>query len=97
MPKSSDNTLVASTPPWLKIATQITKMIKRALVFLKFIMVFWVKISGVGTRKRFCILRKELLAKCLWMCVTNYELCEGIYRRQSLYPVGFGGLFIATC
>ena len=55
-PKSSYNTLVASTPPWLKIATQITKTIKRVLVFLKFILVFWVKISGVGTKKWFCIL-----------------------------------------
>jgi hypothetical protein len=37
LPKSSDNTLAASTLAWLKMATEMTKMIKRVLVFLKFI------------------------------------------------------------
>jgi len=37
LPKSSDNTLAASTLAWLKMATEMTKMIKRVLVFLEFI------------------------------------------------------------
>jgi hypothetical protein len=35
--KSSDNTLAASTLAWLKMATEMRKMIKRVLVFMKFI------------------------------------------------------------
>ena len=62
-------------------------MIKRVLVFLKFILLFRSKYVK-ETRKRVCttvyvfFTMSFLLSSCGCGCVTKYELCEGIYRLE---------------